>query len=112
MGWLQELPKQVTNLSWDNAALMSLATMESLGVEQNDAVTITAKGRKVMAPVLLAPGHADGAVTVHLGLGRRVEAGRAGAGVGFNAYLLRTTDALYAAAGTVTKADGVCTTSA
>ena len=25
VGWLQELPKQVTNLSWDNAALMSLA---------------------------------------------------------------------------------------
>ena len=24
VGWLQELPKQITNLSWDNAALMSL----------------------------------------------------------------------------------------
>ena len=24
VGWLQELPKQVTNLSWDNAALMSI----------------------------------------------------------------------------------------
>src|ERR1019366_6527447 len=107
VGWLQELPKQITNLSWDNAALMSLATMEALGVDQNDAVTIEVNGRKVMAPVLLAPGHADGAVTVHLGLGRRAEAGRVGAGVGFNAYLLRTTGAPYAAAGTVTKADGV-----
>ena len=107
VGWLQELPKQITNLSWDNAALMSVATMEALGVDQNDAVTIAVKGRKVIAPVLLAPGHADGAVTVHLGFGRRVEAGRVGAGVGFNAYLLRTTDAPYAAAGTVAKADGV-----
>jgi molybdopterin-containing oxidoreductase family iron-sulfur binding subunit len=107
VGWLQELPKQITNLSWDNAALMSLATVEALGVDQNDAVTITVKGRKVIAPVLLAPGHADGAVTVHLGLGRRVEAGRVGAGVGFNAYLLRTTDAPYAAVGTMAKADGV-----
>ena len=106
-GWLQELPKQVTNLSWDNAALMSLATMESLGVDQNDAVTINASGRKVIAPVLLAPGHADGAVTVHLGFGRRAEAGRVGGGVGFNSYLLRTTDAVYATAATVAKADGV-----
>ena len=32
----------------------------------------------------------DGSVTVHLGIGRRAEAGRVGAGVGFNAYLLRT----------------------
>ncbi len=51
----------------------------------------------------MVPGHADGAVTVHLGLGRRVEAGRVGAAVGFNAYMLRTADAPYAAGGTVTK---------
>ena len=43
----------------------------------------------------MVPGHADGAVTVHLGLWPRVEAGRVGAGVGFNAYLLRTADAPY-----------------
>ncbi len=48
VGWLQELPKQVTNLSWDNAALMSLATAEALGVEQNDAVEIKVNGRKVI----------------------------------------------------------------
>jgi MoCo/4Fe-4S cofactor protein with predicted Tat translocation signal len=103
VGWLQELPKQVTNLSWDNAALMSLATGESLGVRQSDAIEIDANGRKVIAPVLIVPGHANGAVTVHLGLGRRAEAGRAGAGVGFNAYLLRTADAPYATAGTLRK---------
>jgi molybdopterin-containing oxidoreductase family iron-sulfur binding subunit len=106
VGWLQELPKQITNLSWDNAALMSLATAEALGVEQSDAVEIDVNGRKVVAGALVVPGHADGAVTVHLGLGRRVEAGRVGGGVGFNAYLLRTADAPYAAAGTVTKTGG------
>jgi molybdopterin-containing oxidoreductase family iron-sulfur binding subunit len=103
VGWLQELPKQITNLSWDNAALMSLTTAEGLGVNQNDAVEIDANGRKVIAPVLVAPGHADGAVTVHLGLGRRAEAGRVGAGVGFNAYYLRTSDTPYATVGTLKK---------
>jgi molybdopterin-containing oxidoreductase family iron-sulfur binding subunit len=103
VGWLQELPKQITNLSWDNAALMSLATAEGLGVEQNDAVEITANGRKVIAPVLIVPGHADGAVTVHLGFGRRAEAGRVGAGVGFPSYYLRTADAPYATPGTLRK---------
>jgi len=103
VGWLQELPKQVTNLSWDNAALMSLATAEALGVEQSDAVEIKVNGRTISAGTLVVPGHADGAVTVHLGLGRRVEAGRVGGGVGFNAYYLRTADAPYAAGGTVTR---------
>jgi len=104
-GWLQELPKQITNLSWDNAALMSLGTMEGLNVTQNEAVEITVGGRKVIAPVLLAPGHPDGAVTVHLGFGRRE--GRVAGGVGFDSYLLRMADNPYTATGTVTKADGV-----
>jgi molybdopterin-containing oxidoreductase family iron-sulfur binding subunit len=107
VGWLQEVPKQVTNLSWDNAALMSYATAEQMGIEQNDAVEIAVNGRTVIAGALVVPGHADGAVTVHLGLGRRVEAGRVGAGVGFNAYLLRTSDAPYAAGGKLTKTGGI-----
>ncbi len=101
-GWLQELPKQITNLSWDNAALMSLATAEGLGVNQNDAIEIDSNGRKVIAPVLIVPGHADGVVTLHLGFGRR-EGGRVGPGVGFNAYLLRTSDGVYTTTGTLKK---------
>jgi molybdopterin-containing oxidoreductase family iron-sulfur binding subunit len=103
VGWLQELPKQVTNLSWDNAALMSLGTMEALKLEQSDAVEIEAYGRKVVAPALMVPGHPDGSITVHLGFGRRVEAGRVGAGVGFNAYLLRTSDKPHTTRGKLTK---------
>jgi MoCo/4Fe-4S cofactor protein with predicted Tat translocation signal len=108
VGWLQELPKQVTNLSWDNAALMSLATMEEMKLEENNPVEIDLNGRKVIAPVLMVPGHADGAVTVHLGFGRRVEAGRVAAGVGFDSYVLRTSGApLYAGGAKLTKQDGI-----
>jgi len=113
-GWLQELPKQVTNLSWDNAALMSMDLMTLLGIEENDAIELNLNGRKVIAPVLMAPGHPDGAVTVHLGLGRRVEAGRVGAGVGFDAYSLRTSGAPHSDAGLTIKKSGgtydVCVT--
>ena len=98
VGWLQELPKQVTSLSWDNAALMSLITMEKLGIEENEAIELAVNGRKVIAPVLAVPGHADDAVTVHLGFGRG-NAGRAGSGVGFNAYTLRTSDTMTVAHG-------------
>ena len=33
-GWLQELPKPVTKLTWDNAALMSPSLAKALGVTQ------------------------------------------------------------------------------
>ena len=107
-GFLQELPKQLTNLSWDNAALASLNTMTKLGIEENEAAELTVNGRKLIVPVLMVPGHPDGAITVHLGLGRRAEAGRVGAGVGFNAYQIRTAAAPLAAGGaTLAKGHGL-----
>ena len=105
-GWLQELPKQITSMSWDNAVLMSLATIEQLKIEENEAIEIEVGGRKVIAPILAVPGHADGSATVHLGFGRSI-AGRSGSGVGFNAYTLRTTAGMSAIPGaTITRGKG------
>jgi MoCo/4Fe-4S cofactor protein with predicted Tat translocation signal len=98
-GWMQELPKQVTNMSWDNAALMNMDLMGKLGIEENEAIELTLNGRKIITPVLMSPGHPNDAVTVHLGFGRRAEVGRVGAGVGFNAYALRTVDMPLSAGG-------------
>jgi molybdopterin-containing oxidoreductase family iron-sulfur binding subunit len=107
VGWLQELPKPVTSLSWDNAALMSMDTMGELKLDESDAVKISLNGREFIAPVLMVPGHPDGVITVHLGFGRGVEAGRVGQGVGFDAYQIRTADApLFVSGATVTKAPG------
>jgi molybdopterin-containing oxidoreductase family iron-sulfur binding subunit len=105
VGWLQELPKPITNLSWDNAAIVSPATITKLGVEEDDIVELNVNGRKVKAPVIAVPGHPDNAVTVHLGYGREM-AGRVGSGQGFNAYLIRTSDAPFNAVGSVKKVDG------
>jgi molybdopterin-containing oxidoreductase family iron-sulfur binding subunit len=88
-GWLQELPKPLTKLTWDNAALVSPATAKRLGLANEDRVELRYQGRRVEAPVWVVPGHADEAVTVALGYGRW-RAGRAGTGLGFNAYALRT----------------------
>ncbi|MGA3262480.1 MAG: TAT-variant-translocated molybdopterin oxidoreductase [Terracidiphilus sp.] len=105
VGWLQELPKPVTNLSWDNAAIMSGATLTKLGLEEDDIVELSVNGRKVNAPVIVAPGHPDNSVTVHLGYGRQF-AGRVGSGAGFNAYLIRTSDAPFYAVGSIKKLEG------
>ena len=88
-GWLQELPKPITRLTWDNAAMVSPATAERLGLASGDYVTLSLEGRSVDAGVFIVPGHADNSVTLHLGYGRR-RAGNIGTGPGFNAYFLRT----------------------
>ncbi|WP_229741062.1 TAT-variant-translocated molybdopterin oxidoreductase [Silvibacterium dinghuense] len=92
VGWLQEIPRPVTNLSWDNAALMSYATLEKIGASEHDVLEITVGSYKVLAPALAVPGHADGQITLHLGQGRKM--GRVAGGVGFNAYQVRTSDAV------------------
>ena len=97
-GWLQELPKPHTRLTWDNAALIAPATAEKLGLQNNDVVDLTVQGRSVNAPIWIAPGHSADAVTIHLGFGRTA-AGRVGNGVGFNAYALRSSDSPWFASG-------------
>ncbi len=104
VGWLQELPKPVTNLSWDNAAIVSGATLTKLGLEEDDIVEISVGSGKVKAPVVVAPGHPDNSITVHLGYGRQV--GRVAGGAGFNAYLIRPSYAPFVATGSVKKVDG------
>jgi MoCo/4Fe-4S cofactor protein with predicted Tat translocation signal len=100
-GWLQELPKPASKLTWDNAALISPATARQLGINNKigtyggdvfvDTVSINYAGRSVTAPVWITPGHPDNVVTVHLGFGRKL-GGRVGTNVGFDAYSIRTAD--------------------
>ncbi len=105
VGWLQELPKPVTSLSWDNAAIVSGATLTRLGLEEDDIVELCVGNGKVNAPVIVAPGHPDNSVTVYLGYGREF-AGRVGSGQGFNAYLIRNTWAPFYATGSIRKLEG------
>jgi molybdopterin-containing oxidoreductase family iron-sulfur binding subunit len=97
-GWLQELPRPLTSLTWDNVALVGPALAERMGLANEDVIELSYRGRSLRAPVWIAPGHADGAVTVTLGYGR-THAGRVGDGVGYNAYAIRTSDAPWFGAG-------------
>ena len=91
--WLQELPKTLTKLTWDNAALIAPGTAARLSLISGDMVTLTHEGRTLQVPVWLAPGQALDTVTLHLGYGR-TRAGRTGTGLGFNVNPLRTSAAL------------------
>src|SRR5581483_8342182 len=93
-GWLQECPKPVSKLGWDNAVLISPALAEKGNLSSGDVVEINFAGRVLRGPVWVTPGQAKNSVTLHLGYGR-ARAGRVGDGVGFNAYLLRSADAVW-----------------
>ncbi|MBV9584985.1 MAG: TAT-variant-translocated molybdopterin oxidoreductase, partial [Alphaproteobacteria bacterium] len=100
--WLLEMPRPFTRLTWDNAALIAPATARKLGVANEDVIEIAAQERTLTAPVFVLPGQAPDCITLPLGFGRRE--GGLGAGVGFDAYLLRTAEAPWRAeAGSVKK---------
>ena len=91
-GWLQELPDPLTKLTWDNPALVSPKTAETLGLSSGDVVRLDSAGRSLELPVWLLPGMADGVVALTLGYGRS-HAGRIGSGVGFDAFTVRSSGA-------------------
>jgi molybdopterin-containing oxidoreductase family iron-sulfur binding subunit len=106
-GWLQELPKPMTKLTWDNAILTSPGTAARLGAAGEPAFTggehgqivsqvveLRFQGRSIRGPLFAVVGHPDDCVTVHLGYGR-TRAGRVGTAAGFNANLIRTSTALF-----------------
>ncbi|MGH8169080.1 MAG: TAT-variant-translocated molybdopterin oxidoreductase [Steroidobacteraceae bacterium] len=99
-GWLQEMGRPFTRLTWDNAALLSPRTARRLGLATADLVEVELDGRRVTAPVWVLPGQADDCVTLPLGYGRR-RTGPVGEGVGFNAFALRTRAAPWQGRGAV-----------
>ncbi len=110
-GWLQELPKPVTKLTWDNAALVSPRLAQKMdlvhivqarggehGQVRSAVVDIELNGSKVTAAAWTVPGQAENTVVLPLGYGR-TRAGFAGSNKGFNAYAVRASGALWTAVG-------------
>jgi len=109
-GWLQELPKPLTKVTWDNVAIVSPNTAQQIAGENSISGAVKGRehyvplvditnqqGKTVRAPLWIMPGQPDGVVTVHLGYGRPGPGsysdtydGTAGDVIGFDAYEIRT----------------------
>jgi len=111
LGWLQELPKPVSKICWENAALMCPKKAAELKISawprwtagergrmEIEYVELTINGRKLKVAAWPIPGHADDSITLYTGYGRTA-AGRVGNGTGYNAYELRTSDAFWSSGG-------------
>lgn len=104
-GWLQELPEIFTKVTWDNAVLLSPETAAALKVRNEDLVILERGGRRIVGPAYVMPGQAPFSVAVTLGHGRKA-AGNVGNGVGFDAYPLRTTQAMHMTDGVTVRPAG------
>jgi len=96
--WLQELPRPITRLTWDNALVMSEKTAAALNVTDEDRMAVDYNGRTVWGSVWRVAGQPDGAIALSMGYGRR-RAGRAANGAGFDVYQLRPASNPYYATG-------------
>lgn len=100
-GWLMELPDPMTKITWDNVALMSPATAESIGIPRERSfssnevplVRINAGDESIEIAAWVQPGHADDSITLYTGYGRE-NIGRVADGVGVDVFPLRTSDTM------------------
>jgi molybdopterin-containing oxidoreductase family iron-sulfur binding subunit len=95
-GWLQELPKPISKVTWDTTAWIGIALAEEQGLRDGDVVELRYRGNTARMPVFIVASHPARAMTVFFGYGRQ-SAGRVGNASEqsrqFNPFLLRTSDA-------------------
>ena len=118
-GWMQELPKPLNKVTWDNVGLISPTTAAKLGINQSnraeeyvggdhgvafintkgsnqfsDTVNLTYQGNAINnVPMWITPGQPDDVITVFMGYGRS-RAGNIGNGVGYDVFGARPSNAL------------------
>ncbi|ARW15334.1 Putative dimethyl sulfoxide reductase iron-sulfur subunit B [Komagataeibacter europaeus] len=86
--WLQELPRPLSKVVWDNPLLIPPDMAWAMNLHNGDRVTLTCGTTRTQLPVWIQPGQATGCVVGLLGWGRR-QAGGTGSNVGCDLYPFR-----------------------
>ena len=101
-GWLQELPKPQSKMTWDNVVLVSPKAAADMHIDKGHVLRVTVNGKSIEGPAWILPGHAEDSVTITFGYGRE-GSGRVGNKIGYNAYSIQNAASSYVAAGSVVK---------
>lgn len=88
VAWLQELPKPLTKITWDNVIGVSPAIASEYQLSNGDLAEVAADGRKVRGPIWIVPGQAPRTIALSFGYGRRA-GGDIATGKGYDAFSLR-----------------------
>lgn len=107
-GWLQELPKPISKLTWDNAVIVSAKTANAIkaGIDDDQRIKVEVNGRSVEGALFIQPGQPDDSVLVYLGYGRQsggtIASVKGDDGGGFNGYALMSQGSMIASGATLT----------
>jgi Fe-S-cluster-containing dehydrogenase component len=83
--WLQELPRPLTKMTWDNPLLVSPEYARRMSLRDGDIMEFAVGARTVTTPIYVMPGQADDCIVALLGFGRR-RVGAVGDGVGVDFF--------------------------
>ena len=99
-GWLQELPRPLTKVVWDNVVTLSPSDAKTLNVKTDEMVKVSTAAGEVEGIVYVLPGQPIGSVTINLGYGRteggtlatisNISSTPGDQGGGFSGYKIRT----------------------
>jgi MoCo/4Fe-4S cofactor protein with predicted Tat translocation signal len=134
-GWLQEVPKPLNKVTWDNVALISPKTAQRLGINQgrdereiagarqgttfintkggnlfSDLVTVKYAGMDIQKPVpmWITPGQPDDVITLFMGYGR-TRSGKIGTGIGYSVFDARRSDSMDFSSGEIVRTGDTAT---
>nr|WP_216856409.1 TAT-variant-translocated molybdopterin oxidoreductase [Acidisphaera sp. S103] len=85
--WLQELPRPLTKLTWDNPLLVSPTIAARLELVNGDRVSVAVGDARVVLPAWIMPGQAPDCAVALMGFGR-TDVGMVGQGAGYDVYPL------------------------
>ncbi|HET9716454.1 MAG TPA: TAT-variant-translocated molybdopterin oxidoreductase [Pseudolabrys sp.] len=105
VAWLQELPKPLTKITWDNVIEISPALANEHSVSNGDVVEVSIDGRKIRGAAWVIPGQAPRTVALYFGYGRRGGAEIA-IGAGYDAFSIRPNEAAWKATGSISRQRG------
>jgi Fe-S-cluster-containing dehydrogenase component len=92
--WMQEQPDSITKLTWGNAARISAAIAQSMGLSDGDVVSLSAPNHQIQLPVVIVPGQSESTITMTIGQGKK-QGGSVARGVGVNTNSLRSSASPY-----------------
>jgi molybdopterin-containing oxidoreductase family iron-sulfur binding subunit len=105
IAWLQELPKPLTKLTWDNVIAVSPAIASAQKLSNGDIAEVTIGERRARGPAWIVPGQAANTIALFFGYGRRA-GGEIARESGYDAYSVRADERPWETRGTIKRIDG------
>jgi molybdopterin-containing oxidoreductase family iron-sulfur binding subunit len=105
IAWLQELPKPISKIAWDNVVAVSPALAAAKGMSNGDLVEVASGEQRIQGALFIMPGQAPNTVALTFGYGRRA-GGDIARGNGYDAFALQSADQSFSARGTISRVEG------